>query len=78
VWYKCAHANRYDEFRTHLHDIRTRLAAGVENLALSDLIDELNSRTATPFETWEIDVAIDKMQDANHLMLADEMVYFIG
>lgn len=66
---------RFSSFKTSLqHAFRENRA---QSLGLSRIRDFVNTDTAVPYTQGEINAAIEKMTDANQVMLADGIVFLI-
>ncbi|KAJ1148955.1 hypothetical protein NDU88_001779 [Pleurodeles waltl] len=52
-------------------------AAHAQSITMRSLMDAINKDNQTPFSKEEVQAALDHMQDANHIMVSDEIIFLI-
>ncbi|XP_003748560.1 zygotic DNA replication licensing factor mcm3 [Galendromus occidentalis] len=69
--------DRLDEFRTLLNKA-FRKTAGSQQMPLKDLMEFLAGESLkTPFTQEEVELALERMSDANQVMVSEEIIYLI-
>jgi hypothetical protein len=67
---------RLTRFREHVHHIRNS-ATDSSGMSLAEFRQALLSRLEADWFEPEILAALDQMQEANQVMVADDMIYFV-
>lgn len=69
--------DRLDEFRSLLNKA-FRKTAGTQQMPIKDIMEFLAAESLkTPFTQEEVELALDKMSEANQLMVSEDIVYLI-
>ncbi|MEE6477078.1 hypothetical protein FKM82_011345 [Ascaphus truei] len=52
-------------------------SAHAQSIAMRTVMETINKNNETPFSQVEVKAALDHMQDANHIMVSDEIIFLI-
>jgi DNA replication licensing factor MCM3 len=68
---------RTNEFRTLLHQVRLLHCVGVSSIDTGKLLKEVNTLASNKFSEEEMNIILKIMEEANQLMVADDVAYFV-